>query len=110
MLTVLRLKDTLFSKPHLYQVYPRGGCLYSRAVEKGYSRKAVFVRSHTPIQRRMVEARLFTENPRKVILGNSEDYKGRKGPGCREPRRKGKLGFASQGVSLAQQNRDWLEG
>jgi hypothetical protein len=44
-----------------------------------------------------VEARLFTENPRKVILGNSEGYKGRKGPGCREPRRKGKLGFASQG-------------
>jgi hypothetical protein len=32
-----------------------------------------------------------------LVLGNSEGYKGRKGPGCREPRRKGKLGFASQG-------------
>ena len=39
------------------------------------------------------ELPLLTELPRRVLLGNSEGYKGRKGPGCREPRRKGKLDF-----------------
>src|SRR5215212_6747250 len=56
---------------------------------------------------------LFTELPRRLILGNPVSdifdsrnlrrlHKARKGPGCREPRRKGMLGFVPIGMPLAQ--------
>src|SRR5215216_3517676 len=45
---------------------------------------------------------LFTLLPRRLIPKNSEGYKARKGPGCREPRRKGMLGFVPIGMPLAQ--------
>ena len=48
---------------------------------------------------RTVSEGVFSETglPVSVILGNPEDYKARKGPGCREPRRKGKLGLVLEG-------------
>src|SRR5215212_6241088 len=49
-----------------------------------------------------VQTAVFTLLPRRLIPGNSEGYKARKGPGCREPRRKGMLGFVPIGMPLAQ--------
>ena len=37
------------------------------------------------------------EFPPNLVLRNSEGHKGRKGPGCWQPRRKGKLSLESQG-------------
>ena len=45
---------------------------------------------------------LFTELPRRGLLGNLEGYKGRKGPGCREPRQKGKLDLDLAPLSVGE--------
>src|SRR5215208_1360330 len=51
--------------------------------------------------RQALEGRLplFTKSPRRLILGNSEGYKARKGPGCREPRRKVRWGLSCPAYS-----------
>src|SRR5829696_7618896 len=44
----------------------------------------------------------FQTVSRGVLLGNSEGYKGRKGPGCREPRQKGKLDLDLAPLSVGE--------
>src|SRR5215217_3122456 len=92
-------KVIYISIPLVARVKRRAASIH-RTSERAHSRKPALIHPHTYKVPERRQAGLISELPRRLIPGNSEGYKARKGPGCREPRRKGKLGFVLEGGCL----------